>query len=136
MKWFLVRVTFATVIVLLAGTLAPAARAQQGDQDPAPTAPRKSDSAAVPAQNQASQNQNDAQMPASGAATTEEARSFTGTIVKENGDVVLKDPVTKVIYKLDDAAKAKPYLGKRVKITGKLDMDSNTIRVESIEMIS
>lgn len=131
MKWFLVRVTFAAIIVLVAGTLAPEAQAQQGDQDPAPTAPRKSDSAAVPPQ-----NQNEGQMPASGAATTEEAKSFTGIIVKENGNAMLKDPVTKVIYKLDDAAKAKPYMGKKVKVTGKLDMDSNTIRVESIEIIS
>jgi predicted RNA-binding protein len=55
--------------------------------------------------------------------------------VKENGQLVLKDPVTKVSYKLDDAAKARDFLGKQVKVTGKLEMDSNTIRVESIEPI-
>jgi hypothetical protein len=55
--------------------------------------------------------------------------------VKENGGMVLEDKVTKVTYRLDDAAKAKQYAGKRVKVIGKLDMDSNTIRVQSIELV-
>jgi hypothetical protein len=81
------------------------------------------------------QQQREGQIPASGEATTQEAKSFSGRIVKENGKLVLKDPVTKVIYKLDDPAKAKRYVGKRVKVTGKLEMNSNTIRVESIEVL-
>ena len=56
--------------------------------------------------------------------------------MKENGELVLKDLVTKVIYKLNDAAKAKQYVGKRVKVTGKLDTNSNTIQVESIEVVT
>jgi predicted RNA-binding protein len=75
-------------------------------------------------------------MPASGETTTEEAKTFNGRIVKENGEVILKDPVTKVTYKLDDSTKARQYMGKQVKVTGKLDMNSNTIRVESIEPMS
>lgn len=75
-------------------------------------------------------------MPASGDATTREAKTLTGHIVKENGDLVLKDPVTQVSYKLNDAAKAKQYIGKQVKVTGKLDMDTNTIQIESIELLS
>jgi hypothetical protein len=118
MKQILVRLIFATTIVLLAWALNPPTHAQQSDQGPV------------------AKHQNEAQMPASGQATTEEAKAFTGRVVKENGEVVLKDLVTKVIYKLDDATKAKPYLGKNVKVTGKLDLDSNTIRVESIEIIS
>ncbi|MGB7598758.1 MAG: DUF5818 domain-containing protein [Candidatus Sulfotelmatobacter sp.] len=81
------------------------------------------------------QQQSEGQIPASGEATTQEAKSFSGRIVKENGKLVLKDPVTKVIYKLDDPAKARQYVGKRVKVTGKLEMNSNTIRVESIEVV-
>jgi hypothetical protein len=46
---------------------------------------------------------------------------------------VLNDPVTKMDYQLDDQAKAKPYIGKQVKVTGKLEMNSNTIHVDSIE---
>jgi hypothetical protein len=102
---------------------------QAPDEDRSASAPRKADPAAVP------QQQNDGQIPASGEATTEEAKSFSGNIVKENGKLVLKDPVTKVTYKLDDAAKAKQYEGKRVKVTGKLDMNTNTIRVETIAVM-
>ena len=80
------------------------------------------------------EQQSEGQIPASGEATTQEAKSFSGNIVKENGKLVLKDPVTKVIYNLDDPAKAKQYVGKRVKVTGKLEMNTNTIRVESIEV--
>ena len=72
-------------------------------------------------------------MPASGEITTHEAQTFSGNIVKENGDFVLKDPVTKVSYKLSDPAKAKAYLGKQVKVTGKLETNSNTIQVDTIE---
>jgi Protein of unknown function (DUF5818) len=46
---------------------------------------------------------------------------------------VLKDPVTKMSYQLDDQAKAKPYGGEQVKVTGKLEMKSNTIHIDGIE---
>ena len=72
-------------------------------------------------------------MPASGEATVHEAKTFSGNIVKENGGLVLKDPVTKVSYKLSNQPKAKQYVGKQVKVTGKLDTNSNTIQVEVIE---
>jgi uncharacterized protein YdeI (BOF family) len=107
--------------------LGPSLSAQQADQDPAPASPHQADPTDQPAP------QNEAQMPASGEATTHEAKTFTGNIVKENGGLVLKDPVTKVSYKLSDHAKAKQYIGKQVKVTGKLDTNSNTIRVEIIE---
>ena len=127
MKQFLMRLLFATAITLVAVVLAPPVRAQQADQDAAPAAPQ----GAVPSPQRA----NEGQMPASGEATTEEAKSFTGRIVKENGEMVLQDTVTKVTYRLDDVAKAKQYMGKRVKVTGKLDMDSNTIRIENIQLV-
>jgi hypothetical protein len=75
-------------------------------------------------------------MPSSGDTTTQEAKTFTGRIVKENGEVVLKDPITKISYKFDNPAKAKQYMGKEVKVTGKLDMNSNTIQIASIELLS
>jgi hypothetical protein len=75
-------------------------------------------------------------MPASGEVTTRDAKTFTGRIVRENGQIVLKDLVTKVSYKLSDATKAKQYLGRHVKATGKLDMNSNTILVQRIEPAS
>jgi len=67
---------------------------------------------------------------------THEATTFSGKITKEDGKLVLKDPVTKVSYKLDDQTQAKQYIGKSVKVSGKLDMNSNTIQVDSIEPLS
>ena len=127
MKGFLWRFLLAAALTALAFALAPALHAQQADQDPAPATPHRTE----PAPNQPAQ-QNEAQMPASGAATTHEAKTFSGRIVKENGEIVLKDPVTKVRYKLSDQSKVRQYLDKQVKITGKLDADSNTIQIKDI----
>ena len=48
---------------------------------------------------------------------------------------MLKDPVTKLNYQLDDQGRAKKFIGKEVKVSGKLDMKSNTIQVSSIQLI-
>jgi Protein of unknown function (DUF5818) len=131
MKKFLLHFSLATAVTLLTLALPPSMRAQQADQDPAPATPQQADPAAAQ-----QQQQNEAQMPASGDTTTHEAQAFSGRIVKEKGELVLKDPVSKISYKLDDPAKAKQYVGKQVKVTGKLDMNSNTIQVEGIEPLS
>ena len=75
-------------------------------------------------------------MPSSGDAQTQEALAFTGRVAKKQGQLVLNDPLTKMSYRLDGQAKAKPYLGKQVKVTGKLAMRSNTIHIDSIEPLS
>ncbi len=124
------RLALCTAITL-AAAVAPPADAQQADQDSTPTASQNFDSDAV-----LQQHTNEHDMPASGEATTQETKSFSGQIVKENGELVLEDTVTKVSHKLDSAAKAKEYFGKRVKVTGKLDPNNNTIRVEKIEPLS
>jgi uncharacterized protein YdeI (BOF family) len=123
MKKFLLHFSLAAAVSVLTLALAPSVHAQQAGQDPAPTAAQQP-------------QQNEAQMPSSGDTTTHEDNAFTGRIVKENGDLVLNDPVSKVSYKLSDPAKAKQYVGKQVKVTGKLDMNSNTIEVGSIEPLS
>jgi hypothetical protein len=82
------------------------------------------------------QSASDGQIPASGHITTQDAKPYSGRVVNENGDTVLQDPVTKVEFKLSDAAMAKPYIGKLVKVTGKLDTNSNTILMERIEPAS
>jgi hypothetical protein len=120
MKNFLLRFLLAMAATVLTFALSPSLHAQPANQDPTPTAT----------------HQNEAQIPSSGDATTQDAKTFSGRIVKENGDLVLMDPVTKVVYKLSDPAKATPYIGKQVKVTGKLDMSSNTINVERIELLS
>jgi hypothetical protein len=130
MKRVLEQLSLAAAAALLMMIVGIPVHAQQADQDPSPNAPAKANPAVPQAQ------QNEAQMPASGEATTRDAKTFTGRIVKENGQIVLKDPVTKVSYKLDDSAKAKQYLGKQVKATGKLDMNTNTIQLERVEPTS
>ena len=131
MKKFLLHFSLATAVTLLTLALGPSLHAQQADQDPAPAAPQQADPAAAQ-----QQQQNEAQMPTSGDTATHEAQAFSGRIVKEKGELVLKDPVSKISYKLDDPAKAKQYVGKQVKVTGKLNMNNNTIQVDGIEPLS
>ncbi len=128
MKKLLLTFSLAIAVTILTLALGPSMHAQQADQDPAPATPHQADTTAAQ-----QPQQNEAQMPASGDTTTREAKAFSGRIVKENGDLVLKDPVTKVSYKLSDQPKAKQYVGKQVKVTGKLEMNSNTIQVDGIE---
>lgn len=132
MKTFLVRILLAAAATLVAFALSSSAQAQQADEDRAPATPRQQQSPAAP---QASQ-QHDAATPPSGEAQTQEALAFTGRVMKEQGQLVLKDPVTKMSYQLDDQAKAKPFVGKQVKVTGKLEMKSNTIHIQGIEPLS
>ncbi len=121
MKNFLVRIVLAAAVTLVALALS-SAQAQQADEDRTPATPRQSQSPTAP---QSSQPPADAQ--------TQDVLAFTGRVMKDQGQIVLKDPVTKMTYQLDDQAKAKPFLGKQVKVTGKLEMKSNTIHIEGIE---
>jgi hypothetical protein len=155
MKNFLFRLSLAAGLTLGVVVLNSAANAQEPNtQEPAATTPPQQQApaattspassqepTATPQQEQhepaATSQQNEPQMPAAGTdAQTQDAKSFSGRIMKENGKIVLKDPVTKTSYQIDDVSKVKPFMGKQVKVTGKLDMNSNTIRVESIEPIS
>jgi hypothetical protein len=125
MRRALKRFSLVTSVTLLATVLA--APAQRSGQSSVSNTPEKTNPAVPQAQ------QNEAQMPASGEATTRDAKTFTGRIMKENGQIVLKDPITKVSYKLDDTTKATQYMGKQVKAMGKLDLNTNTIQLEHIE---
>jgi len=129
MKNFLMRILLATAVTLVAVALASSARAQQADEDPAPATPHQAQPSTAPQTPQ----KPDTTTPSSGEAQTEQALAFTGRVMKERDRLVLNDPVTKMSYQLDDQAKAKPYLGKQVKVTGKLEMSGNTIHVASIE---
>ena len=57
---------------------------------------------------------------------------FTGTVVKNGDQYVLKDSSGNV-YKLDDSSRAQTFEGKTVKIWGRLDADSKTIHVDKIQ---
>jgi hypothetical protein len=65
-----------------------------------------------------------------------ESKIFSGTILKNGDTYVLSDAGTKTSYVLDDAQKASPYEGKKVKVTGTVDAASNTIHVETIQEIA
>lgn len=105
----------AAVLALLASLsgLGAQAKAQQPTDSQQPTA---------------AQQQNDMQ--------AEDVKPFNGTILKEKGRLVLKDPAANVSYQLDDQDKAKQFVGKQVKVTGKLDLNTNLIHVENIEAVS
>jgi pyruvate/2-oxoglutarate dehydrogenase complex dihydrolipoamide acyltransferase (E2) component len=156
MKDFIVRLSLAAGLILGVLVLGGSANAQEpSSQDPAATAPPQQSPSSTqqptpaetpqeptarpqqePNEPAANPHQNEPQMPAAGHDATKDAQAFTGRIVKENGKVVLKDPVTKTSYQIDDASKAKQFMGKQVKVTGKLDMNTNTIHVDSIEPMS
>jgi Protein of unknown function (DUF5818) len=145
MNKFLLRISLAAAVTLGAVALGSTAQAQDpASQEPAATAPPQQDPAGMPPQDQQTptasqqtQTPNESQMPTAGTdAQTQDAKAFTGRVVKEDGKVVLKDPVTKNTYQIDDATKVKSYMGKQVKVTGKLDMSTNTIQVDSIEPLT
>jgi len=123
-KDFLLRIVLAAAVTLTGFAVASRARVPQGDGAARPQRPQTS---------QQAQQQPNEQTPPSSDPQTEEALAFAGVVVRVSGRVLLKDPVTKMNYQLDDQRKAKPYIGKQVKVIGKLDLNSNTIHIDSIE---
>jgi hypothetical protein len=63
-------------------------------------------------------------------------KSFFGTIVKDGDKFVLNDEKRKIWYELDDQQTVRKFSGKKVKLTGTLDVTKNLIRVQSIEEAS
>jgi uncharacterized protein YdeI (BOF family) len=76
------------------------------------------------------QNPPDQATPDASKTTT-----FTGTIVKDGEQYILRDSSGSV-YKLDDASRAQSFEGKTVKVTGRLDRDSKIIHVDSIQALA
>ena len=132
MKNVLVRMLLAPAFTFAALALASSAQAQQADEDAAPATPRQQQSTAAPT----SPQPQEVGAPSSNDAQTQQALAFTGRVANEQGQLVLQDPVTKMSYRLNNQSKAKPYVGKQVKVIGKLEMKSNTIQIESIEPLS
>jgi hypothetical protein len=60
------------------------------------------------------------------------AKTFSGTIMKNGSNFVLRD-LSGHVFKLDDPTSAKPYVGKSVKVVGQLDEQAMLIHVQSIE---
>lgn len=132
MKIFLFRILLAAAVTLVAFALASSAPAQPAEEDPAPAVARQQQSMTGPSSSQ----QQELPDSSSNDAQTQAALAFTGRVTNEHGQLVLRDPVTKMTYKLDDQSKAKRFVGKRVKVVGKLEMKGNIIHIESIEPLS
>ncbi|MGA9586106.1 MAG: DUF5818 domain-containing protein [Terracidiphilus sp.] len=79
-----------------------------------------------------SQTPSDQAMPNPDSSKT---ATFTGTVVKDGEQYVLRDSSGSV-YKLDDASRAQAFEGKTVKVTGRLDADSKMIHVDSIQALA
>jgi Protein of unknown function (DUF5818) len=120
MKKMVVRLLLAAAATLVVA-LASNARGQQGDED----------SQTASSQQQRQPGQQEAQVP-SNESQTQDAHTFIGRVVQDNGQIVLKDPITKMSYQLDDQPKAKQFIGKQVKVNGRLGLDSNTIHIVTI----
>jgi hypothetical protein len=126
LRSFLVRLLIAVAAVIIGFALASPAQSLQSDGV----------HSSVAARQQASTTQSsDAQTP-DADPQTQDAHSFTGRVVREYGKLILKDTVTHVSYKFDDQSKMKQYVGKQVRVTGKLGLNSNTIHIENIEVLS
>lgn len=66
-------------------------------------------------------------------AEEKEVKTFTGTVVKNSGKFMLQARGNSAAYELDDQQKVGQYEGKKVKVTGRLDVANNLIHVQSIE---
>jgi len=62
-----------------------------------------------------------------------QTKTFTGTVMKSGENFVLSDPNSKTSYMLDDVRKGSQFEGKKVKVTGTVDVANNVIHVETIE---
>lgn len=58
--------------------------------------------------------------------------TFAGKIMKSGDKLVLQDSIGESTYELDDQKNAKPFEGKNVKVTGTVDVVTNTIGVAEI----
>lgn len=58
--------------------------------------------------------------------------TFTGIVVKQGEGYALRDS-SGVVYQLDNASRVQQFEGKSVTVTGKLDPQTKTIHVASVE---
>ncbi len=79
-----------------------------------------------------SQTPSDQAMPNQDSSKT---ATFTGTVVKDGEQYVLRDS-SGGVYKLDDTSRAQAFEGKTVKVTGRLDANSKMIHVDSIQALA
>jgi hypothetical protein len=134
MRIFLFRLLVAAALTLAAFALSEPAHGQQADEDSTPTNSKPQGRAPRTPAPSTPQSAASSAAPSSGDQTQDEL-AFTGHIEQEKGTLVLKDPVTKLTYQLDDQPRARKFIARQVKVIGKLQMKSNTIQVSRIERI-
>ena len=94
-------------------------------------------SAAVPVVPTVVMLQGQAQDPSQNNGTDEQGdlKTFFGKIVSLNGSMfILRDDANQVWYHMDDQATARKFVGRNVKVKGKLDPSTDVIHVQSIEV--
>jgi Protein of unknown function (DUF5818) len=79
----------------------------------------------------------DQQAKAPGNSQTEQspAESFTGKIVKDGAEYVLR-AASNTTYHLDDQSDLQRFENQNVRVTGKLETGTNTIHVVKLELLS
>jgi Protein of unknown function (DUF5818) len=98
-------------------------------QNPQPTPQPRPDPTPVP-------HSPDVQQPGDGDVQHQHSlQTLTGTVVREDGKYVLRAADSKT-YQIDDQERARQYEGKLVKIVGSIEKSTNTIQVQSIELMS
>lgn len=129
MRSFFLRLALAAGMVVVTLAFVSSTHAQQPDathpaDDDRPPASPKQPQTAAPA--------TPGKETGPSKSETEDALTFTGRVEREGGILILHDPVTKNTYRFEDPSRAQPYVGKQVKVTGKLDMNTNTIHISTI----
>lgn len=86
-------------------------------------------------QPQTKEKKTDPANPSAGDSGKSSQQTFTGTIMKDAGAYVLK--VTgNTVYQIENQDSAKDYEGKPVRVSGTLNADGHTLRIEKIELVS
>jgi hypothetical protein len=66
----------------------------------------------------------------------EAAKTFSGVVMKQGDIFILSDKADKTNYQLVDSKKVGEFVGKNVKVTGRLDAENLTIHVHNIQEIA
>jgi hypothetical protein len=64
----------------------------------------------------------------------QERQSYAGKVSERHGKFYLEEPHSKTAYRLEGTWSAKRYLGKKVRITGSLDTETNVLHVVTISL--
>ena len=119
----------AAALTLAAVALSSPAHGQQADEGPTPTDSAPQRKAQKP------ETQSRPSVAPSSNDQTQDELGFMGRIEQQNGTLVLNDRVTKLTYLLNDQTRTRRFIGKHVKVKGKLELKSNTIEVSRIEAL-